>query len=103
MGDQRDLMVLPESALKARRLSHKRGHAAPPGTGPVGETCGSCWHLDRVQMGKTYLKCGRMRAHWTGGEATDVRAGDAACHKWEAANGDPTPPNLSARETPNAD
>lgn len=83
---QFDLMVLPESALKAvRPKSKKHGHAAIPGTGPDGETCGSCRHLYRRAMSKTYLKCGLMRAYWTGGEGTDVRARDAACRRWEAS------------------
>jgi hypothetical protein len=77
-----DLMELPASALSARRLSKKHGHAAVPGTGPAGETCGSCANLERLSMAKTYLKCGLMRAYWTGGEGTDVRAGDAACRRW---------------------
>jgi hypothetical protein len=77
-------MDLPESALNARRLSRKHGHAAVPGTGPAGETCGSCEHLVRKTMSKTYLKCGIMVAYWTGGEGTDVRAGDAACRRWMA-------------------
>lgn len=82
-GRQFDLMVLPPSALKARRLSKKHGHAAPPGTGPEGETCKTCKHLSGWRMSKTYLKCGLMSAHWTGGEGTDVRAGDKACRRWE--------------------
>ena len=59
------------------------GHAAPPGTGPANETCGSCAHLVRKRMAKTYLKCGLMESVWTGGGKTDVRARDAACAKWE--------------------
>jgi len=87
---QPDLMVLPASALKARRTSKKHGHAAVPGTGPEGETCRSCAHLVRKEMASTYLKCGLMRAYWTGGQGTDVRARDAACRRWEAPT--PTPP-----------
>jgi hypothetical protein len=86
MADQ-PLMVLPESALlKARQLSNKRGHAAPPGTGPEGETCGSCAHLHRNQQARVYLKCGLNKANWTGGGGSDVRARDAACRRWEATN-----------------
>jgi hypothetical protein len=79
-----DLFVLPASALKAKRLSKKHGHAAVPGTGPAGETCRSCAHLVRKEMSRTYLKCGLMKAYWTGGGGTDVRARDAACRRWEA-------------------
>lgn len=60
-----------------------RGHIAPPGTGPEGETCGSCDHLYRNVLSKTYLKCGLNRAKWTGGGKTDVRARDYACALWE--------------------
>lgn len=60
-----------------------RGHIMPPGTGPAGETCGSCKHLFRNRMAKTYLKCELNRPRWTGGGATDIRARDAACQKWE--------------------
>lgn len=81
---QPDLMVLPPSALKARRLSRKHGHAAVPGSGPPGESCAGCKHLVRKQMSKSYLKCGLMQAYWTGGEGTDVRAADPACWRWEA-------------------
>lgn len=84
---QFDLMVLPESALRARKpKTKKHGHAAAPGTGPAGQTCGSCRHLHRRNMSKVYLKCGLMRAYWTGGASTDIRARDAACSRWEAAN-----------------
>ena len=57
---------------------------APIGTGPPGETCGSCANLYRREFSKTYLKCDLMRSAWTGGAATDVKARDAACAKWGA-------------------
>jgi len=61
----------------------KSGHAAPIASGPAGETCGSCRHMHHNRMANVYLKCELMRATWTGGPGTDVRAGDAACAKWE--------------------
>lgn len=63
------------------------GHAAPPGTGPKGETCGSCEHICHKRMAKTYLKCWRNQANWTGGSKSDIRARDPACSKWEAKRG----------------
>jgi len=68
---------------KKRKDPLPRGHIMPPGTGAKGETCGSCEHLARKQMSKIYLKCELNRARWTGGRATDVRAKDQACSKWE--------------------
>ncbi len=61
----------------------KHGHVGPPGTGPKGETCGSCVHIHRRQMGKVYLKCGLNKDNWTGGGASDIRAGDPACNHWQ--------------------
>lgn len=83
--------VIPDRALtpQERRLlfqtptKGKSGHAAAPGTGPEGETCGSCANLARKRLSKTYLKCRLMEAIWTGGGGTDVRARDPACSKWE--------------------
>lgn len=78
--------MTPAEKQKTRRKSPvPRGHVMPPGTGPEGETCGTCKHLFRNQKAKTYLKCGLNAAKWTGGGATDIRARDAACSKWERA------------------
>lgn len=78
---QMPLMVLPTHVQ--RQPAKVRGHAAVPGTGPSGETCGSCEHLFRNRMSKVYLKCGLTRSKWTGGAGTDMKARDAACVKWK--------------------
>jgi hypothetical protein len=81
-----------------RTVSSKGGYAAAPGTGPDGETCGSCRHLYRKHMSKTYLKCFLMRRHWTGGSGTDIKAKSPACKVWEPvpmADTPPGPPNDS--------
>jgi len=62
----------------------KRGHAGIPGTGPKGETCKTCRHIYRNHMAKVYLKCALNRVRWTGGSASDIRARDLACEKWES-------------------
>lgn len=67
----------------ARKGVQAKGYAMKPGTGPAGETCGSCAHLVRKSMSKTYLKCGLARAIWTGGHGSDVLARSPACGKWE--------------------
>jgi hypothetical protein len=78
-------MLLPASALAARRppKPKQHGHAAVPGTGPAGETCGTCANLARKELSKTYFKCGLMQRYWTGGLGTDVRVRDAACRRWQ--------------------
>lgn len=61
------------------------GMAGQPGRGLAGETCGSCKHLFRNTLAKTYYKCALMRDHWTGGAGTDVKRKNAACQYWEEA------------------
>ena len=67
-----------------RKPTPPKGYAAPPGTGPVGETCKTCRHYALRHFSKTYRKCGLMMAHWTGGPGSDIRAGAPACRLWEA-------------------
>jgi hypothetical protein len=60
-----------------------KGYAAEPGTGPKGETCGTCKHHVKKRMAKTYHKCALMEACWTGGGATDIKVRSAACRHWQ--------------------
>lgn len=59
-----------------------RGYAWQPGTGPEGETCGSCKHHVRRHFAKVYHKCDLVS--WTNGRATDILTKSPACKKWEA-------------------
>lgn len=72
------------AAGKKRREPIPAGYAASPGTGPTGETCGTCKHHVVKAMAKRYHKCGLMRACWTGGGKTDIRVKAPACLRWEA-------------------
>lgn len=64
----------------------RKGHAADPGTGPKGETCGSCEHYARSSFNvKTFRKCILMKPHWTHGPGSDIRAKDPACKEWKEA------------------
>lgn len=78
-----DFMLIPASAMS--KPIPKGLYAARPGTGPEGETCGSCDWLVRKRTSRAYLKCGRMQALWTGGGGSDVKAKAPASSKWEAA------------------
>ena len=69
--------------LKRRRAAEARGYAAPPGTGPAGETCKTCKHYTIRSFAKDYRKCLLMQAHWTGGAGTDIKARSPACRKFE--------------------
>lgn len=71
----------------ARKPTRPNGYAAPPGTGPAGETCKTCQHYCRTGgHAKHYLKCGRTRHAWTHGPGTDIKAGAPACKFWEKPN-----------------
>lgn len=74
-----DFMTLP---MQMAKPIPKGLYAARPGTGPEGETCGSCKFLFRNHLARTYLKCLLMQALWTGGSATDIKARAPACSKW---------------------
>ncbi len=67
---------------RSKHHIQQRGYASPPGTGPAGETCGSCNHCARDREGR-YRKCELNRAAWTRGPRTDILARSPACAKWE--------------------
>lgn len=68
-----------------KRKTVAKGYAAPPGSGPPGETCKTCEHYARIRRGNTYRKCALMKPHWTGGPGTDILARSPACRFWEEA------------------
>lgn len=79
-----EITLAEAERLKKRRAPTPNGYAARPGSGPAGETCGTCRHLYRNRQAKTYLKCGLMQRGWTSGRASDVLAKAPACSRWEA-------------------
>lgn len=70
----------PQTKRRGVHYIEPRGYAAPPGTGPQGETCGSCRHLCR---GRRWAKCAMIEGKWTHSRKTDVLVGAHACSKWE--------------------
>lgn len=68
---------------RGKHYVEPRGGAARPGTGPDGETCGSCKHINRMGRGSRFAKCELTRACWTHGPRTDIRVRWEACSKWE--------------------
>lgn len=61
------------------RFKPMRGHAMPPGTGPVGETCGSCRH--RHPTGSDYREwvCNLDRSN----PRVPISSLEQACGRWE--------------------
>lgn len=77
-----------EVVTKEQRGKHyvePRGYAWAPGTGPDGETCGTCKHHVTRHFSKVYHKCELSRTKWTNGRATDILVRAPACKYWEAA------------------
>jgi|AGTN01.1.fsa_nt_gi hypothetical protein len=81
-----ELMVLPPhieaKTARAVRIKGAGIYADWPGTGPGGETCGSCKHCWRGYRNR-YRKCRLVELLWTNGKASDIKARSAACSKWE--------------------
>jgi hypothetical protein len=86
MTADREIMQLPLHLIDNPELTTpKRGHFARPGTGPSGETCGTCRHyVSKPYHMRTWRKCGRMEKAWTRGPGSDIRQRDPACSGWEA-------------------
>jgi hypothetical protein len=78
------LMTLPPGV--ADRWNDGR-HAARPGSGPPGETCGSCHHLLLSGSRGQFRKCGKMRGTGSRSARSDVRKEDLACVVWQVATG----------------
>ena len=57
-------------------------YASVPGSGPKGETCGSCRHSwAHRPSNKRYWKCGLVSM--THGPGTDIRLSAPACLRWQ--------------------
>lgn len=77
--EEKSMAMTP--AEKRRKYSQARGYAAPLGSGPEGETCGSCEHAYGIRHSKVYYKCALVKA--TRGAGTDIRLKWPACSRWE--------------------
>jgi len=61
---------------RSANLKHSRGYAAAPGSGPPGETCGSCAFIGSGRFKK--CRIGQI----TSGAATDILVSAPACRLW---------------------
>lgn len=86
-AEQRTTVVKDSGGVKRYR-SLPNGYARIPGTGPAGETCGSCANCVRVQGGsRAFPKCLVIQFRWTHGPGTDIRCKSPACEMWQAKGG----------------
>ena len=81
----RDLFgEVPKSKRKGTKPN---GYAWRPGTGPKGETCGSCEHcVKRAFTAGSYFKCKLNEVAWGHTRRTDILFRSAACKYWEKDN-----------------
>lgn len=62
----------------------RRGHAAAPGSGPVGKTCRHCTHRVKLHYGNcTRLKCALMEKKWFNSDNTDISDASPACRLFQ--------------------
>ncbi len=75
----------PSTAKAVRKKTKASGYIRQPGTGPDGETCGTCKHRIVRYYSKRYHKCGLFIAgkQNTHGVGSDIRVRSPACSKWE--------------------
>lgn len=81
MAQDRDLFGLPITTYPPK--PYTGGYAQPPGTGPAGETCGTCRHCYATQTrsGKRFYKCALVKQ--TSGPGTDIRLKTRSCRAWK--------------------
>lgn len=85
-----DLWNQPMKPAPKAKRGQAKGNAAPIGSGPMGQTCGSCAHSYRRAGGsKTFHKCRLVKA--TGGPGSDIRLKWPACSRWQAATANREP------------
>lgn len=76
-----DVQTMPPIRPGYSGLKLKGGYPAAPGTGPTGETCGTCVHAVQVDG---FYKCKLIESKWTHGYGTDIKLKSPACSKFES-------------------
>lgn len=83
---------------RPRHSARPNGYAAAPGSGPGGETCGTCRFCRTRQRKRSYQKCALMLSTWTNERSTDVLLHSPACAKWAA--GEPRATTIQTSRKP---
>jgi hypothetical protein len=81
-----DHRAINGTGKQKRKPTEPKGYAALPGSGPEGETCRNCKHKQTQSNtgAKSWIKCVLMKAAWTHGPGSDIRASSPACRRFEA-------------------
>lgn len=86
MNDHIDLFGAPILDLTAaeRHGCVPKGYPRRPGSGPAGQTCGTCvYAIDIDYHGRCYYKCAIIKHRWTHGPGTDIKLKSPACELWQ--------------------
>lgn len=76
----KDLFGVEAAEPSPRKPGQANGYAARPGTGPAGETCGTCKNACYTQPSKKrFYKCKVIKHRWTSGPGTDIKLKSPAC------------------------
>lgn len=82
-GNPVDELTLPAHRDKPKKKYTPNGYASRPGSGPVGESCGTCENAVKRNGGRRYYwKCMLMAKVWTASYGTDIRLKSPACALW---------------------
>lgn len=87
--DQRALFgerSTPRAYVPAGVFSAKpNGYAAPPGSGPADQTCGTCAHCrQRTVHSRHFYKCALAMHAWSRERSTDILLKSPACSRFTA-------------------
>jgi hypothetical protein len=79
-----DLPVILGVEKRGKHYTQPKGYAWSPGTGPEGETCGTCAFIERYRK---WAKCAKNSAKHTHGRGSDILVRAPACKFWEKVDG----------------
>lgn len=78
-------LARPRRGKAPPRPAEAQGYADLPGTGPEGETCGTCQHCAAVHFRRSFYKCRLLVARWSRARSTDILVTSPACARFEPA------------------
>jgi hypothetical protein len=64
------------------RFAARKGYVQPPGTGPFGETCGSCRHRRPTSCDNRTWVCGLESRHID----VPIASATKSCARWETSS-----------------
>lgn len=83
------------------RSAKANGYAARPGSGPEGQTCGTCANCAVRELANRHVfKCRLLVRSWSACRSTDVLKSSPACKHWQQGEGEPKPTSIRTTTPP---